>query len=301
MNIYDFAIIGGGPTGYSAAMYAGRLNLKTVIFSKSPGGLIITTERVENYPGFKSISGYEIFKRIREHALEYNIEEQNLEVLDIVKDNSSFIIKTNKEEFKSRTILFATGAEYRKLNAPGSLKFENKGVHYCALCDGFAYKDKVVAVVGGSDSAAKEAIELAKLTSKVYIIYRNEFKPEPVTEKRIKEIKKVILVPKNIVKEIKGKDKVEAVVLKNPYNGETELKVDGVFVAIGHIPKSDLAEKLGVKLNNKKQIVTTRYMETNIPGVYAAGDVSDTEFKQMIVGCAEAVIAAYKAFNFLEH
>ena len=300
MLLYDFAIIGGGPTGYSAAMYAGRLNLKTLILSGNPGGLIVTAQIVENYPGFKRITGVELFQKVQDHAKEYSITEFFEHAQDVARETQNFVIKTKKTHYHAKTVLFATGAKYRKLSAIGAEKFENKGVHYCALCDGFAYKDKIVAVVGGSDSAAKEALELSELAQKVYIIHRGEnIKPEPINKDRIMRSKKIEIITKTNVVEILGQDVVEAVKLDASYKESTTLPLSGIFIAIGHIPQSDLAQKLGVAVNEKKEIIIDRYARTNIPGVYAAGDVADTAFKQMIIGCAEGVFAAYQAFNHI--
>jgi thioredoxin reductase (NADPH) len=303
--IYDFAIIGGGPTGYSAAMYAGRLGLKTIIFAPSPGGLIITTETVENYPGFKSIGGYELFQRIQEHAREYKIKEKMNEVLWVSRRDEAlprlYEIKTKKEKAQARAILFATGSKYRKLSLPEADKFENKGIHYCALCDGFAYKGKIVAVVGSGNAAAKEALELAQHAKQVYIIIRGDrLKAEPVNQERIKVNAKIeIILRANIIKII-GQERIQGVELDRHYQNSGKLKIDGIFVAIGQIPKSKLAAQLGVELNQKGEIAVNRRMETNISGVFAAGDVTDTEFKQLITGCAEGVTAAYGAFNFIQ-
>ena len=301
---YDFAIIGGGPTGYSAAMYAGRLNLKTIIFAgTTPGGLIITTDTVENYPGFKQISGFDIFRKVQEHAQEYDVEEVDKDVSEVDWQKealSPFVLKTEEKTYQAKTVLFATGANYRKLSVPGSKEFENKGVHYCALCDGFAYKNKIAAVVGGSDSAAKEALELSQHASKVYIIYRGDkIHPEPVNGKRIEKNSKIEIISSTNVIKIKGSDRVTSVILDKPHSDTAELVLDGIFVAIGHIPRSELAEKIGVQTNEKKEIIINRYAETNIAGVYAAGDVVDTCFKQMIIGCAEGVMAAYRAYEYI--
>lgn len=301
--LYDFAIIGGGSTGYAAAMYAGRLNLKTVLFAGgTPGGLIITTDIVENYPGFKRISGFDIFENMRAHARDYKVDEVESDVLRIERDAEAktFTIHAKDVVTLARTVLFATGATYRKLTVPGAKEFENKGVHYCALCDGFAYKNKVVAVVGGADSAAKEALELAQNAQKVYIIYRGDaIHPEPINGKRVAENPKIEVILQTNVTKIIGDSEVASVELDNGFNDSTALALDGVFIAIGTIPQSALAESMGVSINNKKEIIINRYAETNISGVYAAGDVADTEFKQLITGCAEGVLAAYKAYEYI--
>ena len=299
--MYDFAIIGGGPTGYAAAMYAGRLNLKTIIFTGAPGGLIITTDFVDNYPGFKHISGYDLFSNVQEHARSYEITEISAEATSVrSNDRGAFIIQTKKDSHETKTVLFATGASHRKITVPGAAEFENKGIHYCALCDGFAYKGKIVAIVGGADSAAKESLELAQNAEIVYILCRGSaLRGEPVNVTRVHQNKKIKLVTNINPVKIIGKERVEGVELDRPYEGSATLKIQGIFVAIGHIPQSELSLQLGVLRNEKKEIVINRFTETNVHGVYAAGDVSDTPFKQMIIGCAEGVMAAYRAYEHL--
>ena len=203
--------------------------------------------------------------------------------------------------FQARSILFATGSEYRKLPLAEAAKFEHKGVHYCALCDGFAYKGKIVAVVGGGDGALKEAIELSQLAKKVYLIARGEqLKGEAVNVQKVQENSKIeVILSANIVKIIGG-DQVEAVELDCQYQNNHQISVNGIFVSIGHMPNSILAEKIGIKLDIKKQIMINKYGETNLPGIFAAGDVCNTDFKQLITGCAEAVSSAYKAFEFIK-
>lgn len=301
---YDFAIIGGGPTGYSAAMYAGRLGLKTIIFAPSPGGLIVTTENVENYPGFKSINGADLFQRIQEHAREYPITENTSEALAITRETSDqeaiFLIQTKKEQLSARTILFATGSRYRKLSLPGIEKFENRGIHYCALCDGFAYKNKIVAIVGGGNSAAREAIELAEHASQVYVLVRGpRLKVEPINLKRVSKNPKVTVLTNTTLQQIMGDEKIESVEVLTAGQEKRQLPIVGIFVAIGHEPISKLAVSLNVAVDEFQQIITNRYMETNVPGVYAAGDVTNSHFKQLITGCADGVISAYQAFNFI--
>ena len=183
---------------------------------------------------------------------------------------------------------------------PGHDEFRNKGVSYCALCDGALFKNKVSAVVGGSDSAAKEALVLARYCRKVYIIYRGEeIHPEPVNYERVKKESKIEIITKTNVTKIIGDKFVTAVEIDIPYKGSKVLQLDGVFVSIGHIPNSDLAKPLGVKLDDKREIVIDRASRTNVPGVFAAGDVVDTEFKQAITGVGEIVSAVYSAYKYI--
>ncbi|MFW9920344.1 MAG: NAD(P)/FAD-dependent oxidoreductase, partial [Candidatus Thorarchaeota archaeon] len=200
----------------------------------------------------------------------------------------------------AKSILFATGMKERELEVPGHDELRNKGVSYCALCDAPLFKDKVVAVVGGSDSAAKEALLLAKYCSKVYIIYRREkIRPEPINARRIEKEAKIEIISQTNVTEVIGTDRVTAVKLDRPHNGSDTLSLDGIFVAIGGIPHSELAKKLGVKLNEKGEIMIDRSSRTNVDGIFAAGDVVDSEFKQAITGVGEGVNAAYQAYKYV--
>ncbi|HVY01916.1 MAG TPA: FAD-dependent oxidoreductase [Candidatus Nanoarchaeia archaeon] len=309
MKEYDFVVIGAGVTGLSASMYGARLGMKTLCLGTSHGsempvgGVITTTNIVENYPGFIRLSGNELADKIRDHALSYPLVEVKEEKVESIrKEENNFIIKTENGEYYGKSILFATGTKWRKLQIPGSTEFENRGVVYCALCDSPLFKDKVVAVVGGSDSAAKDALVAAEHASKVYIIYRgDEIRAEPVNLQRIKENKKIEIITNTNIIEIKGKNFVEKVILDKEYNGKKELEVGGVFVAIGHIALSNLAKEIGVNLNEKGEIIMDhRTSETNLPGVYAAGDVGDKPFKQAITGVAEGCTAAHSAFEYIK-
>ena len=300
--MYDIIIIGSGVTGYAAGMYAGRLGMRTLILGETPGGTITLTDTVENYPGFIKLTGQELADNLKEHALDYKefVEIKEKRVTEIKKIKESFIV-TAGEEFKGKTIIYATGSKHRELKVPGHDEFMNKGVHYCALCDGFFYRGKTVALVGGSDSAVKEALVLAEHAKKVYIIYRKENeRAEPVNLKRMHKQPKIEVIKNTNVIEIKGNNTgVTSVILDNKYKNNNELKLDGVFIAIGQIPLSKVAKEVGVKLNKKNEIIINRLSETNIKGFYAAGDVVDTVFKQAIVGVAEGVMAAYTGYEYI--
>lgn len=307
-NEFDFLILGAGVAGLAAGMYGARLGLKTLVLGSTHGselpigGVITTTDVVENYPGFIRLTGTELSEKIREHAESYDLVTIKKEKAESVqKDGKKFIVKTKKSEYSAKTILFATGTKWRELNVPGSNEFRNKGVAYCALCDSPLYKNKTVAVVGGSDSAAKDALLLSEHAKKVYIIYRGEkIRPEPINFERVSANKKIEIINNANIIEIKGDKVVKSVVLDRKYNGKNELELDGVFVAIGHIVLSDLAKNLGVKLNQKSEIILDhKTSETNIGGVFAAGDVADKPFKQAITGVAEGCTAAYSAYEFI--
>jgi len=298
---YDVIIIGGGVSGFAAAMYAGRFELKTLVIGDTLGGVIITTNEVANYPGFKMVTGIELADKIREHALEYKVDVDTAFTTKCEKTKEGFKVSTSEKSYLGKTVILATGTKWRKLKVPGEEDFANKGVHYCALCDGAFYKDKVVALVGGSDSAAKDALVLTQYAKKVFIIYRGkQIHPEPINLRRVEQNKKIEVINETNVKEIKGEKFVNKLILDKPYKGSEEFAVDAVFIAIGHEPLNELAKQLGVKLNGKGEIIIDRHGFPNVEGVYAAGDIVNTEFKQAITGVAEGVTASFNAYNHLQ-
>ena len=299
--MYDLVVIGSGVSGYGAAMYAARLDLSVAVIGEVEGGTITLTDDVANYPGYIQLSGKELADKLREHALDYPVYIETGIVEDVFRDQQNlFYVITDKKTFIAKSIIFATGMKERELDIPGHDELKNKGVSYCALCDAPLFRDKKVAVAGGSDSAVKEALLLAKYCSKVYIIYRREkVRSEPINTRRMeKEPKIEVLTETNIV-EVIGSERVTAVKLDKPHNGSDTLDLDGVFIAIGGIPQSGLAKKMGVELNPKGEILIDRLSKTNVPGIYAAGDIVDSEFKQAITGVAEGVHAAYQAYQYV--
>ncbi len=305
--MYDLIIIGGGVAAFSAALYAGRFQLKTLVIGKSPGGALVTTDDISNYPGFKNITGMDLFDRIKDHAEDYEIEHLVKKVVNIETTGSAegetsqdcFEVSTKDQTYKTRTIIFATGAGLRELNVSGEQEFKGRGAHHCALCDGILYKDKIIAVVGGSDSAAKEALLLSQYGEKVYIIYRKAvIRPEPITAERIKQNEKIEIINNTEVLEIKGDTFVNSVILSKPYKGSTELKLDALFIQVGQVPVSDLAKSIGVEINEKGEIIITRDSQTNVAGIFACGDVVDSKFKQAITGAAEGVVAAHSVYQY---
>jgi len=294
----DVLIIGAGFAGLSAAIYSARFNLKTLIIGDIWGGLITTTHIVENYPGYKSLSGLELMDKFKEHVAHYNIPFESDFVESIKKKGEGkFIAKTmGGKEIEAKVVIIATGTKRKKLDVPGEAEYENKGVSYCATCDAFLFKGKEVVVVGGSDSAAKEALLLSEFSPHVKILARSTLHPEPINGTRVKRTKNITVLEKVQVKEIVGDGKkVVAVKLDNG----KEMKTEGVFIEVGHIPMTELAERIGVKLNEKKEIMIDRYARTNVAGVLAAGDCCDTNWKQGIVSAAEGAHAANSAYTYL--
>jgi thioredoxin-disulfide reductase len=303
--MYDVIIIGSGVSGLGGAIYVARFNMKCLILAGRKGGLIQDTHIVENYPGVKTWSGLEMVKAFYEHVDDYKdkIDIKEEFAKKILKKKDSFIVKTEKKEYEGKTIIYATGTRRKKLNAPGEEEFTNKGVSYCATCDAPLYKNANVAVVGGSDSAAKEGLLLSEHAKKVYILARSTLHPEPINMTRIQELvkkKKIEVIEGVQVEKINGSKMVESVALTKEYKGSKELKVEGVFIEVGHFVESELAESIGVKVDKKKEIIVDKDSKTNIPGFYAAGDVTDRDFKQAITGVSEACVAADQAYKYIK-
>ena len=294
---YDLIVLGGGPTAIGCAIYAARFALDVLVIGKIFGGLIATTHLVENYPGITSTSGQGLMDMFKDHMNSLSIPYITDEIRSIENADDHFILHSFFQKFKALSVVIATGSERKKLEIPGEEDFAGRGVSYCATCDGPFYKDKIVCVVGGSDSAAKEALFLSQNVKKVYIIYRGEeIRAEPINKKRVEENHKIEIIYKTNIVEIKGDNTVKSVIFENG----KEFEVDGVFIEVGSIPNSDLAKRISVKTNQKGEIIINRKSETNIPGIFAAGDVADAPFKQAITGVAEGVVAAYSAFDYIK-
>lgn len=302
--IHDCIIVGGGCAGYPAAVYAARFNMKTLLIAKEPGGLITTTHLVENYPGFISLTGPELASKLKEHVIANNVPMLDDIVTSITKDEITklFKVKTGieEEEFLTKTVIIATGTQHKHLNCPGEWEYQSKGVSYCATCDAPFFKRKKVAIVGGGDTASKEAMVLSQTCEKVYMLVRSELKAEPVNIDRINKIENIEVITGVNVKEICGEKKVTHLILDREVEGSNQLDVKGVFIAIGMLPQNDLAKQLGVELNPRGEIIINRVSETNVEGVMAAGDVTNAEWKQGIIAAAEGSVAAYSAFEYLQ-
>lgn len=301
-EIYDLIIIGGGPGGYSAGIYAARYNLKTLIIAKERGGLVTKTHLIENYPGFKSLSGFDLMQNIEDHVKNYDVPIVDEVIISVKNEKNIFKLKTEgNKEYQAKAIILATGSNRRTLDILGENEFNGKGVSYCATCDGMFFRKKDVCVIGGSDSATKEAIMLSEICNKVYIIYRgNKLRAEPINFNRISKKENVEIIYKTNLKKIKGDKLVNKVILDNKYKGSDEIEVAGVFIEIGQIPNSDIAKQLNVELNEKGEIKVDRNQRTNIKGVYAVGDVTDFAFKQAITAAAQGSIATWSAHADLE-
>ncbi|MBT5016144.1 FAD-dependent oxidoreductase [Candidatus Peregrinibacteria bacterium] len=297
-NTYDLVIIGSGMSGMAAAIYAGRFGMKTIIIGELPGGTITLTHLVENYPGYKRLSGLELAGHLQEHVADIGVETKQGTIKSITKDNEIFeLTAENGDTYQTKTVLLATGTEHRKLGVPGEAELTNKGVSYCATCDGPFFRDKVVAIVGGSDSAVKESLLLAKYAKQVYIVYRKEaVRAEPINKKRMEEADNIEVINNTNITEILG----DPTVNKIKFDTGKELECQGVFIEIGRLPRTELAKQLSVDLNPKNEVIINKASETNIPGFFSAGDCTNTDWKQAIIGVAEGCMAAYSAYQYVE-
>ena len=291
---YEIAIIGAGPAGYTAAIYAIRAGLKIIVLDKGlGGGLAAVSPNIENYPGFESISGMELVEKMKQHASKYTKINFGEEVKNISQKKDFFTVETDKKSYDVKAIILCLGTEYRKLNAPGEKELAGKGVSYCATCDGFFFKDKKVAVVGGGNSALIEAIYLKQIGCKeVYLIHRrDQLRAEKTYQDEAVE-KGIQIIYNTHVESINGRDKVEFLKLHDVNTDKkTDLTFDGVFISIGEEPQSKLAKELGVKLDEKGFIIADKKGRTNVKGVYAAGDITGG-LRQVVTACAEGANAA---------
>lgn len=302
----DLVIVGGGPAGMSAGIYSAVYNLDARIIAKEIGGTVQDAPMVENYPGVGAVDNQKLIEKFQSHLEQFNVPiEEGTEVKEIEKEEEGFSITTEEgEEYLSKAVLIATGTKDRELDVPGEEEYKGKGVSYCAICDAPLYKDAVVGVVGGSDAAAKEALLLSEHAEKVYIIYRGEeIHPEPILKRRVDEKveqEKIKIINNTNVTEIKGEQMMETVELDNRYRGSEELELEGLFIAIGGVPLTAVAEDLEVELNDSGEIKANERMETSVPGAYAAGDVTNNGFKQIITAAYQGSRAVKEAYEYIK-
>ena len=299
--IYDLIIIGGGIAGLSAAIQTNRFNLKALVLTKKIGGVIRNTHIVENYPGIKNISGESLSNLFIEHAKSVNVKIVEEFATDLYLQGKLFYVKSNKSNYKGHSVIYATGGRTRRLGLFDENRFVNKGLYYSHLYDNNLLNDKVFGVVGGSDSAVREAIFLSEYARKVYIIYRKDkLRAEPISLEKIHKNKKIVIVNNAEVVALNGGDFIESVDLNRKYKSSNKLQLDGLFINIGFEPQIDLASKVGVKLNGNNEIVINRQCETNIKGLFAAGDCTDEKWKQAITAASGGSIAVHSAYCFLK-
>jgi len=304
-KIRDLVIIGAGPAGLSASVYASRYGIKHVIIGLLPGGLISESHKVDNYLGVESLSGFDLSQKMLNHAKKYSPEIITNEVEDIKRtgDKRFFEIKIlGAEIVLARAIILATGTKPRQLNIPGEKELAGKGISYCATCDGFFYKNKTVAVVGGGNSAVGAAVHLSQIADRVFLIYRKAKLPaEGYWKKQLLENKKIETIYNANVVEVNGKEKVEKIKLDTKINNQDELLVDGLFVEVGSDPSWDFAQGLGLKTDAAGYLKINEEGATNVEGIWAAGDITtgSNKLRQAITAAAEGAIAAHSAFEYL--
>lgn len=294
MESYDLIIIGAGPAGLTAAIYAGRYQLKTLVVGKLPGGLAGEASEVCNFPSYESIGGVELMMKMISHVKSLGIEIKQEEVEDIIK-GKEFKVVANKKEYSAKKIILAIGCERRRLQLENEKEFIGRGISYCATCDAGFYKEKTVGIVGGGNAALSAALLLSDFAKKVYIIYRKDkfSKAEPGWVNKIKKKNIIILFNSNVTKLI-GKDKLEKVEINN----EEVIDIDGLFIEIGSVPNIELAKKLGLKMEGE-YIMVDKKQNTNVKGVLAAGDITNNSLKQIITACGEGAIATDSVYQEL--
>jgi len=302
-QIYDVVIAGAGPAGLSAGIYTGRALLKTLILDKGvPGGQILLTDKIENYPGFfEAVSSFSLAEKFKSQAVKFGCEINQEEIKKIEREKDVWVITTSENKYSARAVIVATGSSHRKLDVPGESEFTGKGVSYCATCDAAFFRDKVVAVIGGGSYALTEALFLTKFAKKVHIIHRREhLRAEKLLQKRIKENKKINLVLNSVVTEIKGDQKVQKANILNIKNKDKfEIKLDGIFASIGMVPNTNIVKGL-VDLNEKGEVIVGKNMETSKPGIFAAGDVTDTCSNQVATAVGAGVEAGLAVNKYIE-
>jgi len=293
-KIYDIIIIGSGPAGLTSAIYSKRAGLDVVVFEKDGiGGQVALTTDIRNYPGYKCIDGFILMQNMQEQVQELNVEIKFNEIRHIIKENGLFTVKTSSKEYFAKTVVLALGSKPRNLGLKEEKQYLGKGVGYCAICDGAFYKNKTVAVVGGGNSAFQDAIYLSNLAQKVYLIHRrHDFKAQEILINTLKGKNNVEYVLDSQVIELKGEKKLESAIIKNVENGITkELKLDGLFVAVGHMADTDLVDGL-IKLDKSGFIEVNCDYETNLENLYAVGDCIDKKLRQIVTACADGAIVA---------
>ncbi len=302
MRKADVIIIGAGPAGLAAGIYASRLGLETIIIEKSTvGGQLSVAPVIENYPGFISITGIELARRLAQHAKIMGAEiRENEEVTKLVLNPDKKIVISNKDNYEADAVILAMGAQRRKLGVPGENEFSGRGVSYCAVCDGAFFKNKIVAIVGGGNTAVSEALHLAQLVKRLYIIHRrDDLRAEMALKARLLNSPNVIPIWNSIVEAIEGDTTVRRIKIRNlKSNKQSHLEVDGVFVAIGLIPNSKIAKEAGVEVDKDEYIIVNKRQETNIKGVFAAGDITGG-IQQVGVAVGEGIVAAMSAFEYV--
>ncbi|MBI4091513.1 FAD-dependent oxidoreductase [candidate division WWE3 bacterium] len=308
MRKYDFdlLIIGGGAAGLSAAIYAVRYNLSTVVVSFDFGGQVLDTGEIENWPGTRSILGHELSHAYENHARALGANLVYGLVKSIKPVDGGFEVEVDSQNVRSlfvKTVIMSAGAKHRKLGIEGEQELAGRGISYCVTCDGPFFKNKEVAIIGGGDAAVTGAIDMTVHASKIYLIHRREeFKAKPAYVDMARSNPKIEVITNINVVKAQGEKRLEGIVLDRPYKGSDQLKVEGLFIEIGFLPETQLAKDLGIKFDDQGYVDVAKDQSTNIPGIFAAGDITNASnrFAQLVTAAAEGSIAAVAAFRYVQ-
>ncbi|MEI8143586.1 MAG: FAD-dependent oxidoreductase [Candidatus Berkelbacteria bacterium] len=292
----DVVIIGGGPAGLTAAIYTSRREMKTVLISRDIGGQMSNTSDIENFPGFDQISGIELAQKMMTQAQKFGTDIQFEQVKKIEKNATGFTVSSNTKSIETRSIILAFGKSPRELGVPGEDKFKGRGVSYCATCDAACYRDKIAVIAGGGNSAIEAAVLTAKFASKVYVINKNtKFNGEQVRVDAMNEIKNIEVINNDTIIEITGDQKVSGIKLKSG----KEIATDGIIVEIGYVVDHTLAQGL-IDCDEANQIIINPLQETSVAGIFAAGDLTTTKYKQIVISAGEGAKAALSCYNYIQ-
>jgi thioredoxin reductase (NADPH) len=302
--IYDLIIVGTGVAGLSASIYASRYKLNHLLIGQVPGGQGMLASNVENYPGFSSIKGSELMQKMIDQAQSYDLKILTKQIDRLVKTDVYFEVDAEGEKFQAKSLILAMGASYRHLGIDGEEKLIGRGVSYCSTCDAPFFKGKTVAVIGGGDSALTGAMHLSSFATKVYVVHRREeFRAEPAWIEQAKQKSNIEYIMSTQVTKIQGVEKVTGITLDRPFNGQTDLLLDGVFVEIGQVPASSLVAEISIKTDEQGYVIVNPAMETNVKGVFAAGDLSvvpgEVPLRQFITSAADGARAAAGVYQLL--
>ena len=302
MQELDIVIVGGGPGGLTSGMYSARAELNTICIEEiMPGGQIVNTELVEDYPGFESISGRDLAKKMENHAVKFGLKIVYDSAKTIKLDGRFRIVEGENDSYKAKAVIVGTGGQPRKLGVPGEEEYTGKGVSYCAICDGAFFKDQAIAIAGGGDAAVEEGIFLTKFGSKVYIIHRrDQLRAQKIIQKRAFNNPKIEIIWDSVVEKVNGGDVIESIDIKNVKSGKiTNLKIGALFPFIGFVPNSNIFD-FEVKKDENGYIITNEYMQTSVEGVYAIGDVRKQLCKQITNAVGDGTTAAVAAEKYIE-
>lgn len=302
-KIYDVIIAGAGPAGMTAAVYASRANLDTLMIERGiPGGQMVDTEDVENYPGFESILGADLSNKMFEHAKKFGAEYAYGDIKDVEDHGEYKLVLAGNKQYKTRSLIITSGAQFKKIGIEGEEELTGRGVSYCAVCDGAFFKDRELIVIGGGDSAVEEGMYLTRFAKKVTIVHRRDkLRAQKILQDRAFNNEKIEFIWDTVAKSINGADgKVNDVTLENVKTGEQyDHPIDGVFIYIGMVPLSEPFKSLGIT-NEEGYIPTNERMETSVPGVFAAGDIRAKELRQIVTATGDGSIAAETAISYIE-